>query len=503
VSSAKICPTCGASYPADEKFCPKDGSALRNRDSAANDLVGSVVAERYHVLRKLGEGGMGQVYLAEHVKMKRQSAVKVMSRAAALDADAIARFNREAATASKIDHPNVASIYDFGETDDGLVYLAMQYVEGETLTNVLRAEGALQPLRAAEIIRQAADGLHAAHVLGIVHRDLKPDNIMLTKDRDGLDSVKVVDFGIAKAVDGAAEKMTRTGTVVGTPDYMSPEQLSGDAVDGRSDTYSLAIVAFNLLTGRLPFPATSTQTAMIMRLTDKPKSLSEMNPAVRWPAEVQAVMDRALERDADLRYDSTRDFGRALYAAVVIMPPVSGVTEIPLGAEAPRQVTKVLAEPTAGSRAGKRWPLLPYTFGAMIASLALLALLLFSRPTPDRQGGPNDPRPHIRLARAARDLNDLTTANREAMLAVQLAPNNGPALRELASVLFAQQSYAGARAFYTRAIKANPNDHLSQGFLGCTLIRLGRVDEGKRWIERAGTGAWSSCVPPAVAPDGR
>jgi serine/threonine-protein kinase len=166
VSAPKLCPTCSAEYPVTERFCPKDGAVLRAQDTAAGDLLGSVIAERYHVTGKLGEGGMGQVYLAEHVKMGRRSAVKVMHPAMVHDANTIARFNREAANASRIDHPNVAAIYDFGETPEGLVYLAMQYVDGETLTQLVRDGGALPVPRAVEIVRQAAEGLHAAHGWG-------------------------------------------------------------------------------------------------------------------------------------------------------------------------------------------------------------------------------------------------------------------------------------------------------------------------------------------------
>src|SRR5204863_13642 len=149
---------------------------------------------------------------------------------------------------------NVAGIYDFGETPDGLIYLAMEFIEGESLTSLIEKHGALAPMRAAEINRQSADALGAAHDMGIVHRDLKPDNIMIAKARDGGDLVKVVDFGIAKAHGNEAQKVTKTGMVVGTPEYMSPEQLSGDKLDGRSDIYSMGLVAFNMLTGLLPFP---------------------------------------------------------------------------------------------------------------------------------------------------------------------------------------------------------------------------------------------------------
>jgi eukaryotic-like serine/threonine-protein kinase len=319
VSSVKVCPQCGTEYPANARFCEIDGTALRST-GGQQDLVGSVVAERYHVMKKLGEGGMGQVYLAEHVKMGRKSALKVMHPGMVKDVDAISRFNREASNASRISHPNVAAVYDFGETPDGLIFLAMEFVDGPPLTKVIEQAGALPAKRAAEIVRQTGDALAVAHDLGIVHRDLKPDNIMIAKTRDGGDLVKVVDFGIAKAGNSAAQKVTKTGLVVGTPEYMSPEQLAGGNLDGRSDIYSLALVAFNMLTGTLPFPADSAQESMIMRLTDRPRTLSEMRPDIAWPADVQAVLDKALERDVATRYHTASEFGRDLQRTIDRMP---------------------------------------------------------------------------------------------------------------------------------------------------------------------------------------
>lgn len=319
MSATKICPQCSTQYEDDQRFCPLDGSTLKSLSGAA-DLVGSVIADRYHVIRKLGEGGMGQVYLAEHVRMGRKSAVKVLHPGMVHDADAISRFNREASNASRISHPNVAAIYDFGETSDGLIYLAMEFVEGEPLTDIIERVGALPAARAASIVKQAGDALAVAHELGIVHRDLKPDNIMIARNRDGSDCVKVVDFGIAKAANVEAQKVTRTGLIVGTPEYMSPEQLAGDPLDGRSDIYSLALVGFAMLTGRLPFPSETAQESMIMRLTDRPRSLAEMKPEVKWPAQLQAVMDRALSRDAASRYASAAEFGHDFAKAIERMP---------------------------------------------------------------------------------------------------------------------------------------------------------------------------------------
>ncbi len=329
----KTCPVCSSEWPDDTRFCPKDGSTLRVAEGA--DLIGSIIADRYHIEKKLGEGGMGAVYLGEHVRMGRKSAIKVMTQSMASDPEAIARFNREAANAARINHPNVCAIYDFGETEDGTIYLAMEFIEGEALSDTLRRDGALDLDRAAEILRQAGEALQAAHDLGIVHRDLKPDNIMVARARDGTDVVKVVDFGIAKAMTGEeGQKVTRTGLVVGTPEYMSPEQLSGDVLNGRSDIYSLALVFFRMVTGALPFQAESSQETMIKRLTDDPLKLSEVAPDAGWPPRLQGVMDRALERMPADRYESAALFARDALDAVrgagrpVVGVDTEGATEI-------------------------------------------------------------------------------------------------------------------------------------------------------------------------------
>ena len=325
----KICPVCATQYRDDVRFCPNDGQTLRS-SGPTHDLVGQVLADRYHIMKKLGEGGMGQVYLAEHVKMGRRSAIKVMNPSMVHDPEAVARFNREAANASRISDSHVCAIYDFGETEDGLIYLAMEFVEGEPLTELLAREGALPVARAADICIQVAAALQAAHDLGIVHRDLKPDNIMLTRGRDGTDGVKVVDFGLAKAVggEGGGQKVTRTGLVIGTPEFMSPEQLSGDKLDGRSDIYSLGLVLFNMLTGTLPFPADSVQEAMVKRLTDEPAELIEVRPDLHFPPGLQHTLDTALARSPVNRYQSAAKFAHDL-AAVCGLSRLDAGTALP------------------------------------------------------------------------------------------------------------------------------------------------------------------------------
>ncbi len=321
----KACSVCGAEWSDETRFCPNDGTTLRAAEGP--DLIGTVIADRYHIHTKLGEGGMGTVYLAEHVKMGRKSAIKVMAQSMTNDPDAIARFKREAANAARINHPNVCAIYDFDETPEGVIYLAMEYIEGETLSDVLRRDGMLAPDRAATIVQQTAEALQAAHDLGIVHRDLKPDNVMITRGRGGSETVKVVDFGIAKAMSAEeGQKVTKTGLVVGTPEYMSPEQLSGDVLDGRSDVYSLALVFYRMLTGTLPFHADSAQELMIKRLTDKPLRLSEAQPAGQFSDRLQLVIDRALERMPGDRYVSAATFAtdaRESVQGMTVPTPVS------------------------------------------------------------------------------------------------------------------------------------------------------------------------------------
>jgi serine/threonine-protein kinase len=336
----------------DQRFCPRDGSTLRA--PPGSDLVGSILADRYHVIRRIGEGGMGQVYLAEHVKMKRKSAVKVLHQGMVHDPDAISRFNREASNASQIQHPNVAAIYDFGETPEGLIYLAMEFVDGEPLTKIIERHGALTAARAADIGQQVASALEAAHDMGIIHRDLKPDNIMIARGRAGEDVAKVVDFGIAKAMEADDQKVTKTGLAIGTPEYMSPEQLGGDQLDSRTDIYSLGLVTFNMLTGQLPFPSVVSREALIMRLTEKPRTLAEIRNDVQWPPELQTVMDKALANHPADRYQHVSQFGRELVTAVATMPESAFTSTGTVELTPFPPAAKTEARPLGGGAAARR-----------------------------------------------------------------------------------------------------------------------------------------------------
>jgi serine/threonine-protein kinase len=270
-------------------------------------------------------------------------------------------------------------VYDFGETPEGLIYLAMEFVEGEPLTAIVEREGALPIARATAIFKQTADALQAAHDLGIVHRDLKPDNIMVARNRDGADLVKVVDFGIAKAVGGdeAGQKVTKTGLVVGTPEFMSPEQLSGDKVDGRSDLYSLALTYFRMLTGELPFQADSVQEMMVKRLTDDPATLAATRPDLSFPDGLQQVLDTALARTPAERYQTVAKFADDVVAvaglargsrgvAPATRLDIEGKTQLLDSRETKAQAAKRAPAGRTQQQAARKRSLVPIVVGAVV-----------------------------------------------------------------------------------------------------------------------------------------
>ena len=332
---AKVCPTCEKEYGDDVLYCSADGCTLQSL-TPGDDLVGTVVADRYLITDKIGEGGMGRVYLARHVRLPQNVAVKVLHPWLVRDPSVVTRFRREAVNASQIENEHVARVFDHGELGDGLLYIAMEFAEGKPLGEIIARNGPLPIGRAIEITRQVADALAAAHErpTPIVHRDLKPDNILLGVRRDGSDRVKVVDFGIAEAMSGGGPKLTQQGLVIGTPEYMSPEQLSASSLDWRSDIYSLALVTFYMLTGRLPFVGESPHEAALMRLRDRPKTLAEVTNDGTWPPALQAVIDKALARTPAERYDTAPEFAHALADAVGV-PERAATSPTPVRVDIP------------------------------------------------------------------------------------------------------------------------------------------------------------------------
>lgn len=267
-------------------------------------LVGKSVANgKYRITGLLGFGGMGPVYEATQVAMDRRVALKLI---AGHDPKHAMRFKREAMTVSKLRHPNTVTVFDYGETEDRLLYLAMELLDGQTLGDVIRAEAPMEPKRAAHIASQICRSLQEAHEAGIVHRDIKPDNIMLIRvDRD-TDFVKVLDFGIAKALQEQDVNITGDGRIVGTPRYMSPEQIRAENLDPRSDLYSLGCILFEMLCGAPPFGQSSVTALMIAHTQDAPPSFSDRlgTRAAMFPAQLEPMVRRMLEKSPDHRPSS-------------------------------------------------------------------------------------------------------------------------------------------------------------------------------------------------------
>jgi beta-lactam-binding protein with PASTA domain/predicted Ser/Thr protein kinase len=305
----------------------------------------TMIDGRYRVLKRIGSGGMAEVYCAEDQQLGRRVALKLLHRRFADDEQFVERFRREASSAAGLSHPNIVGIFDRGEWD-GTYYIAMEFVEGRTLKDIVRERGAAPPEAAADITLQILRAARFAHKRGIVHRDIKPHNVLI--DNEG--RVRVTDFGIARA---GVSDMTETGSVMGTAQYLSPEQAQGKPVDARSDLYSTGIVLYELLTGRVPFDAESPVSVALMQVSEPPVPPMEVNPEV--PPALDAVTLRAMEKDPGRRYQDADEFIAALESArkapMEILPP-----------------PPVVVEEVVEEEPGRRW------WPWVIALLALLAI---------------------------------------------------------------------------------------------------------------------------------
>ena len=281
-------------------------------------LIGAQLAGKYRILQKIGAGGMGAVYTAVQDPIDRQVAIKVLLRTLAGDEVAVRRFEQEARAISRMQHPHTVTIYDFGRTDsdgDERLYIVMEHLKGETLAQVLRADGVLVPPRACRIMRQVCASLADAHAAGIIHRDLKPDNVFLTEVGGDKDWVKVLDFGVAKLVDSkGAGALTQTGMIFGTPKYMSPEQAEGRPIDHRADIYAIGVVLYELLVGRPPFVADTPVGLLLKHIAEPPPPFADIRPGVAVDRRLESIVMRALAKSPEDRPQTAVEFGRALEA---------------------------------------------------------------------------------------------------------------------------------------------------------------------------------------------
>ena len=323
---ARRCPECGKPFSGEARFCPFDGDALVEApdwNPAADALIGQMVDGRYEVVRVLGEGGMGTVYEVKHTALGRVFALKVLRREIAQDGGLARRFIQEAKAAAAIGHPNIVAVSDFGElTDAGapqpraarVPYFVMELLKGTTLARLLAVEGRLEPRRAARIVVQCASALAAAHEAGVIHRDVKPDNVFLVSAAGRPDFVKLLDFGVAKMA--GAGRLTRHGTVYGTPHYMSPEQAAGHAVDGRSDVYALGVLLYECLAGRVPFEADTYMGVLTKHMFATPEPVERLVPSGAGLGALGQVVARCLAKEPADRYASMAELGRAIELAL-------------------------------------------------------------------------------------------------------------------------------------------------------------------------------------------
>src|SRR5499426_2889089 len=276
--------------------------------------TGRLLGKRYKLEQCIGSGGMGEIYRARRTHIGDTVAVKVLRPDVVENEKSRQRFYREARAAAMLHHPNAVVIHDFGEDDDGTAYIVMELLVGRSLRQLLSQEGSIKSVRAYGIIRQASAALDAGHRNGIVHRDIKPDNIILLDSNDGVDHVKILDFGIAKVLDMAIDthsleqRLTNVGAVIGTPHYMAPEQCQGEEADARSDIYSLGVVLYELLTGVAPFLAKTPTGVAIKHVTERPRPPREINPSI--PEAVERVVLHALEKDPNTRHQTALELAR-------------------------------------------------------------------------------------------------------------------------------------------------------------------------------------------------
>lgn len=350
----KYCPICERSYRDEVEVCEADGATLRVAGSKQDPFIGQTIKGRYRVMRKLGEGGMGTVYLAEQVSIGRRVALKVLHGQYARDEEFVKRFRHEARLAAALNHRNVITVYDFDQADEGSLFIAMEYVDGKSLSEVVRQEGPLDVGRAVRLGTQIAEGLGAAHRAGVIHRDIKPENIMVVGEEE---NIKLMDFGIARLRDaGTMTRLTRAGVIMGTPAYMSPEQIEGGEISEKTDIYAFGIVLYEMLSGGVPFKASTPGAVLVKHLQEAPIGLRKLRREI--PSLVERVVMTALEKKAQKRQRSMDEVVQGLKKAggtlageeipktLVESLPLGGkITDKLLGARRPLVVAGVLLLP--------------------------------------------------------------------------------------------------------------------------------------------------------------
>ncbi len=447
-----------------------------------DELIGTVIGERYRLVEKLGAGGMGTVYRGEHITLKKRVAVKFLHREMSANPELVTRFEREASTAANLDHPNVVAATDFGRLPDGTFYLVMEFVEGRSLRKVIQDDGRFHPLRVLRILRQIGAALSRAHSMGVVHRDLKPENIVVA-DREGeRDVVKVIDFGIARVTKADGPALTQLGTVFGTPEYMAPEQAMGQPVDAAADQYALGVIAYELFTGGRPFHADDAVDLLRMHVGAPVTPPSERATDV--PAALDPVLMRMLAKRPVERFENVPSALMALEQALAT-------------AAVPSQIVSraaMAAPPAASSIAGAIPRFTPAAapgdprernriigLGLAFAGLLVLAIIL---AIATRTTAPSPLAPVV----PARPVDVRPLDQR--MFAYQQQPDVAQAMSRMYT-----GDTVGAAAPLEARRRADPSDGLAAYFLGTVLRNARRLGPA---LEQFGTAVR---LEPALADD--